>query len=186
METSLRELKSLTEELMTYARLDAPVAVHREQLDAYEVLEHVAATYPDSRLELPEDRDPPVRVDADERLLIRALCNLTANARRAASARIVLAVHRRGDAVHFSVDDDGEGVPEEDVNRIFEPFVRLDASRSRDRGGVGLGLSIVQRVAERHAGKVVVGRSYLGGACFTLVIPDGSSGPVDNSTDTRR
>ena len=69
------------------------------------------------------------------------------------------------------IDDDGPGVPVADRARIFDPLVRLDAARSRDTGGVGLGLALVRRIAEAHGGRVEVGDAPLGGARFTWSVP---------------
>jgi len=70
------------------------------------------------------------------------------------------------------VQDDGAGIPEEDWDKVFTAFARLDDSRTRKSGGYGLGLSIVRRILYWHGGQAFVGRSEeLGGACFTLVWP---------------
>lgn len=69
------------------------------------------------------------------------------------------------------VDDDGAGVPEADRQRIFERFVRLDEARARDDGGSGLGLAIVAQIARAHGGTVRVEDSPLGGARFTIELP---------------
>jgi len=66
------------------------------------------------------------------------------------------------------VEDDGPGIPKADYQRIFQTFVRLDSSRSRDTGGYGMGLAIVQRIVAWHGGEVIVSKSFLGGAQFTI------------------
>ena len=66
------------------------------------------------------------------------------------------------------VEDDGPGIPKSDYKRIFQAFVRLDSSRSRDTGGYGMGLAIVERIATWHGGDVIVSKSLLGGAEFTI------------------
>jgi two-component system sensor histidine kinase RstB len=70
------------------------------------------------------------------------------------------------------VHDDGEGVPKEHRNRVWEPFARLDDSRNRDSGGFGLGLAIVQRIIDWHGGAARVEDSAnLGGAMFVTTWP---------------
>ena len=72
----------------------------------------------------------------------------------------------------MDVEDDGSGIPEEEWNRVFTAFARLDDSRTRSSGGYGLGLSIVRRIAYWHGGRAMVGRSEaLGGAKFSLIWP---------------
>ena len=97
--------------------------------------------------------------------------NLLENAARHATARVEVTLAERDDLVTFTVDDDGPGIPAPDQDRIFERFVRLDESRSRDEGGSGLGLAIVAAVAAAHGATVAVGDSPLGGARFRVVFP---------------
>ena len=74
--------------------------------------------------------------------------------------------------IRIDVEDDGPGVPEEDWERVFTPFSRLDDSRTRASGGDGLGLSIVRRITYWHQGGAMVDRSQeLGGARFSLIFP---------------
>ena len=70
-----------------------------------------------------------------------------------------------------SVEDDGEGIPEKDWERVFSPFTRLDDSRTRSSGGYGLGLSIVQRIIYWHGGRAQVGKSVWDGAKMSLIWP---------------
>ncbi|NGO70955.1 sensor histidine kinase, partial [Streptomyces boncukensis] len=103
--------------------------------------------------------------------LARVLGNLLDNAQRHARSAVGVAVRRAGDQLVLEVGDDGEGVPEAERERIFERFVRLDAARTRDEGGAGLGLAIARDVAERHGGTLAVGTAPEGGALFALRLP---------------
>jgi signal transduction histidine kinase len=76
----------------------------------------------------------------------------------------------QGQAV-LRVEDDGEGVPMTERERIFERFVRLDDARSRDDGGAGLGLAIARDIAQQHGGTLVARESVRGGALFELRLP---------------
>lgn len=113
----------------------------------------------------------PGRVDGDERMLTRAVRNLTDNAARHAASRIAVAVSTRDDQVVLTVDDDGDGIPAADRDRVLERFVRLDGGRARDAGGSGLGLAIVAEVVRAHGGRLLVEESPLGGARFTARFP---------------
>jgi signal transduction histidine kinase len=123
----------------------------------------------------------PVRVTGDRQQLARVLRNLTDNAARHAAGRVELRVERVDDEAVIDVIDDGPGIPEADRDRIFERFVRLDASRHRAGGGAGLGLAIAREIARAHEGEL----SALGsarGAHLRLRLPSpvppagGSSG----------
>ncbi|MEU0224368.1 HAMP domain-containing sensor histidine kinase [Streptomyces sp. NPDC006284] len=101
----------------------------------------------------------------------RVLANLLDNAQRHARSAVEVSVRRDGDLAVLAVADDGEGVPAADRERIFERFVRLDAARSRDDGGAGLGLAIARDVAVRHGGTLTVHDAPAGGALFELRLP---------------
>jgi two-component system OmpR family sensor kinase len=73
--------------------------------------------------------------------------------------------------VTLTVDDDGAGIAEEDRETIFERFTRTDSSRSRDTGGVGLGLAVVRATAQRHGGDVRCEEAPIGGARFVVTLP---------------
>ncbi|MGD2016312.1 MAG: ATP-binding protein [Desulfobacterales bacterium] len=109
-----------------------------------------------------------LRVRFEPQFMEHAVANLLKNAARHATTRVDLILEQDGDDCVIHVDDDGPGVREQDRERIFEPFARLDSSRSRDSGGFGLGLAIVNRILTWHGGQVTVLDSPLGGARFTI------------------
>ncbi|NUV68437.1 MULTISPECIES: sensor histidine kinase [unclassified Streptomyces] len=103
--------------------------------------------------------------------LSRVIGNLLDNAQRHAESSVAVSVAADGRGVRVEVRDDGAGVPEDERERIFERFVRLDDARSRDDGGAGLGLAIARDVAARHGGTLTVHRADEGGAAFRLWLP---------------
>ncbi len=109
----------------------------------------------------------------DEEQLFTALRNLIANAINYSPdhTRITIGVNLVGTTVEISVADQGIGIPERDLERIFERFYRVDPARSRATGGTGLGLSIVKHVAANHGGEVRVWSSEGAGSTFTLRLP---------------
>jgi signal transduction histidine kinase len=178
MRKDIQELEELVSESLSYSRLD------RERPDL--VLEPVNlndwlnAILIDLEEELPTQRiicelSPDTvdeAVNLDSRLMGRAVKNLLRNAHRHAASRVLM----RGECVdgeaRIVVEDDGSGIPEQDRERIFEPFARLDSARDRESGGVGLGLAIVNQIARWHGGRVWVETSSLGGACFIIAWPE--------------
>ncbi|MFF7012001.1 ATP-binding protein [Streptomyces fimicarius] len=121
------------------------------------------------RVEVPEGG--AFEVNGSRGQLSRVIGNLLDNAQRHAEGSVAVSVAADGRGVRVEVRDDGAGVPEEERERIFERFVRLDDARSRDDGGAGLGLAIARDVASRHGGTLTVHRAAEGGAAFRLWLP---------------
>ncbi|MEM9693638.1 MAG: ATP-binding protein [Myxococcota bacterium] len=92
-----------------------------------------------------------------------------------AASQVRVTVSGEDDCVRLTVDDDGPGVPAAERARIFEPFVRLEASRSRSAGGHGLGLAIVARLVRASRGRYRVETSPAGGARFIVELPRSGS-----------
>jgi len=113
----------------------------------------------------------PVYGDPD--LLVTALRNLIDNAVRYSpeGTRVGVGVRERDGMAQISVTDQGPGIPEDEQDRIFERFYRVDTARSRQTGGTGLGLSIVKHVMSQHGGEVTVWSQAGRGSTFTLSIP---------------
>jgi signal transduction histidine kinase len=86
-------------------------------------------------------------------------------------SRILLAARPEAGGVALTVSDEGPGIPEPDLERIFERFYRVDKARSRESGGTGLGLSIVKHLVELLGGRVSAANRPEGGAVFTISLP---------------
>jgi signal transduction histidine kinase len=113
-----------------------------------------------------------LEVAGSERQLARILANLIDNARRHSATEVVVSIRGAGDdRAVLEVADDGDGVPADQRERIFERFVRLDDARSRDDGGTGLGLAIARDLARRHGGTLTMAGREDRGAVFTLELP---------------
>lgn len=100
----------------------------------------------------------------------RCIDNLIANANRYAD-NVWVRAGRRGDAIEVTVDDDGPGIPEEQREEAFRPFVRLDRSRNPETGGTGLGLSIARDIARVHGGELFLEDSPHGGLRARIRLP---------------
>ena len=112
-------------------------------------------------------------VDADRKQLVAAITNLVDNAVKysEAGSEVVVGSERRGAEIAIMVTDHGLGIPQADLQRVFERFYRVDKGHSRATGGTGLGLSIVRHVAQNHKGRVLVRSREGEGSTFTLIIP---------------
>jgi signal transduction histidine kinase len=103
--------------------------------------------------------------------LQRAIGNLLDNAVRHAASTVRVMVSRNLDTVSVAVEDDGEGIPAADRDRVFERFARVDAARTAGDGGAGLGLSIAREIVVRHGGTLIVDATYENGARFVITLP---------------
>lgn len=167
-------LGHLIDDLLNLARLDARERPHREPVDLGDLASAAVAatptTDPVARVELLTNG--PVPAMGDREALQSAVRNLLANALAVADT-VVVEVTQTEDGPTISVTDNGPGVPADQRERIFEPFVRLPRS---PRGGTGLGLAIVRRTIESHGGTITCDPSPSGGARFTLRLPAAPKG----------
>jgi signal transduction histidine kinase len=114
----------------------------------------------------------PQKIHADEQRLRQILFNLMSNAVKfTETGEVCVAVSATDDALLFAIADTGIGIPEDQHQRIFEPFTQVDASKSRRYGGTGLGLSICRTFADAMGGRVMVSSQSGVGSTFTLRLP---------------
>jgi len=175
----IQELDELIDEILTYARLEqgGPVFSLKEE-SVTDIVRQVVSEQRILRPELTIEADIDEEsehwrmADVEPRYIHRAIQNLVGNAGRYARSQVLVHCRIDEDNCRIDVEDDGQGVPEEDWEKVFTAFARLDDSRTRTSGGYGLGLSIVRRILYWHGGQAFLGRSdKLGGARFSLVWP---------------
>ena len=177
MDSDIQELDELIDEILTYARLEegGPI-LDFQKINVAEVAMQVIgeSRAPEHVTVLYEGTSPegfPFS-EVEPRYVHRAIQNLVGNAGRYAKSKVKVCCSVADDICRLDVEDDGPGIPEEDWDRVFSAFARLDDSRTRASGGYGLGLSIVRRIMYWHGGRALVGRSdELGGARFSLIWP---------------
>ena len=106
-------------------------------------------------------------------LIYRLVYNLVENAIKYnhSGGQVTVTAYRKEKHVYLSVEDTGNGIPEELRERVFEPFFRVDKSRSRDLGGVGLGLALVREIVRVHDGSIAVRSNPSGGTVFDVILP---------------
>ncbi len=117
---------------------------------------------------------PEILVEVDGEKLRTVLRNLLENAMKYSfpqSHPVEVSAARTDETVVVRVTDHGPGIPESDRERLFEPFFRIDRSRTKSTGGYGLGLSISKRIVEAHGGTIGVENNAGPGATFTLTLP---------------
>ena len=169
-------LEGLVNALLLLARLDDSEGLLPDQLvDLVDlddlVLEEVDRIRRTTQIHLDVSSVSGGQVRGNAILLGQVVHNLVDNAVRHAAASVCVSVHERGPFVEMVVEDDGVGIAEEDRERVFERFVRLDEARTRESGGAGLGLAIVRRILEVSGGWVELSVAPAGGARFCVRLP---------------
>ena len=172
-------LTNLVQDLMTLSRIqgDEPLPeLHPVSLDEVivEALDRCQIKAGARGIELSSGGRDGLKVRGDEELLTTAIRNLIDNAVAYSpeNTRVVVATRQCEDHhVEINVTDQGIGIPDGDLERIFERFYRVDPARSRQTGGTGLGLAIVKHVTTKHGGEVTVWSKEGSGSTFTIRLP---------------
>ena len=113
-----------------------------------------------------------IRMIGSDILIYRMVYNLVENAIKYnhLDGQVTVTAYQEENQVHLSVEDTGSGIPEELKERVFEPFFRVDKSRSRELGGVGLGLALVREIVRGHEGSITVRSNPSGGTVFEVIL----------------
>ncbi|MEO6698208.1 MAG: ATP-binding protein [Paraperlucidibaca sp.] len=180
LDEDVNQLNQLIDEILTYATLQqSRPQLNFEAIDMTALMTRIQretdALGKPAKLTVVVEED--LVIQSVERYAHRVIQNLVGNALRYAEHEVRATLRRDGKHVELWVEDDGPGIPEAQRERIFEPFTRLDDSRTRSTGGYGLGLSIVSRIVHWFEGSIYVDQSQqLGGARFVMRWPVSPSG----------
>jgi two-component system sensor histidine kinase SenX3 len=178
MQQESGRLTRLVQEIIDLSRLqyddpvESPVPVKVDEIVAI-AIDRSRVDAENRHIRLVSGGQPGLQVLGNESQLVVALGNLVENAVAYSEphTQVAVGVRTAGELVEISVTDQGVGIDESDLDRIFERFYRVDPARSRETGGTGLGLSIVKHVAASHGGDVALWSSRGAGSTFTLRLP---------------
>mgnify|MGYP001942850835 CR=1 FL=1 len=192
MQTEASRLTAVIQDLITLSRIQgaepisepAPVDLESVVEEAIDALGMLAEA---NGIELVGSGAEGLTVLGDEAMLGTALRNLIANAVAYSpkDTRVAISVGVSRSSVDVSVADQGIGIPQQDLERIFERFYRVDAARSRATGGTGLGLAIVKHIMTHHRGEVTVWSKEGSGSTFTLRLPRPESREFDSTRNDK-
>ncbi len=179
IETQSKKLNALIEDLLLLSRIESSnEPVKKEPVRVKDVMDKLTETFSpllgekkNSLKVAIEPKDLKIKIELSS--FERAISNLIDNAIKYSPVGSQVWVEASGNSkgVTISVKDDGIGIPESDLPRIFERFYRVDKGRTRELGGTGLGLSIVKHIIERHGGSVHVESILQKGSTFTITLP---------------
>ena len=171
----LGEMTSLLDGALAVARGGSPPQ-RNESVDLVALLRSLADM---PAVELTGSPPQRLNIGGDPIALRRLFDNLASNALRFGK-RCQLSLQPEDRQVQILVDDDGDGIPENERAAVFEPFYRLEPSRSRSTGGSGLGLTIAKQIVEAHGGSISIETSPSGGARFRVILPIHAALPAKN------
>jgi two-component system phosphate regulon sensor histidine kinase PhoR len=178
IERNAVHLEALVTDLLTLARLESELPILKEQVDIRAMIEEQlagrTAVLQSRRISVTLDC-PSIQLLADRSRLSTALSNLIDNAihYNKTGGEIRISGRKNDGTFELVIADTGEGIPSEDLPRIFERFYRVDKARSRESGGTGLGLSIVKHAIESQSGTIAVASRLGAGSTFTVRLQAG-------------
>jgi signal transduction histidine kinase len=166
---TLEEMQRMAEATLAFVREEASVEPTR-MVDLAALTESVVADFADLGRDVRFEESGRVDHACRPAGLKRALRNLVENAvRYGDKARVSLA--QDADELRIVIEDNGPGIPEDQIERMFQPFVRLDESRSVEGGGIGLGLAIARSIVRNHGGDIALANRAGGGLSATVSLP---------------
>lgn len=171
LSSDIDEMETMISATMAFVQ-DATRRRERTKLEIASLVETVMDEAAETGADAAVERADRVVIDGDPVALKRLVTNLVDNALKFGS-RARGRVYREGDMAVVEVDDNGPGVPDDQIERAFEPFHRLESSRSRDTGGIGLGLAVVRAIARGHGGDVLLHNRKGGGLTARVTLPLG-------------
>ena len=165
----IAEMDAMVAETLRFAR-DEAASESRRRTDLTVLLASVIDDAVDMGAPVSMAPAQPIVYECQPAALKRALANLLDNAVKYGK-RARAAIQSTLDTVEITIDDDGPGIPEDELSRVFEPFYRVEGSRSRDTGGIGLGLAIASSVVQRHGGQLRFSNRAEGGLRARIILP---------------
>jgi signal transduction histidine kinase len=179
IEQETERLDQLVGQILTLTRLRSSALEDDVDIDLRSVVQEVVA---DARFEHPgleityKPRDIPA-IHGNSTELASAIENVLRNAllHSGEGAEVEIVLEAIGDEVVVTIADNGPGVPEDDLKRLFEPFYRVDPSRDHNKSGYGLGLAIAASIVERHGGEVEARNRSGGGLAVSFRLPAGGT-----------
>ncbi|RKE65776.1 ATP-binding protein [Pseudorhodoplanes sinuspersici] len=169
MLATIKGMDTMVGATLNFAREEAAVEPRRST-DISALVQSLVDDMADAGLDVVLAPAGPMLITCQPAALKRALTNLIDNAVKYGK-RAHLSLHAMANSVEIIIDDDGPGIPEDEIERVTQPFYRVEGSRSRDTGGAGLGLAIAQSIVQVHGGSLTLSNRPKGGLRATLVLP---------------
>lgn len=170
IEPDLVQMERLLSDMMAYARAEQPVAQH-ELIELRSFIAGLAKKAPQSIDVIQDNASDPFTIAGSRLAIARMAENLLENARAYGNGWIGLCITRDAGGLTIAVEDDGPGIPESQLGRVFEPFFRGEGSRNKKTGGTGLGLGIARAIAHTHGAQIRLSNRAAGGLRAEVAFP---------------
>ena len=169
MLATIAEMDAMVAATLAFARDEARTEPRR-RTDLTALLASTVDDMADTGLPVAMKPAEPLVCECQPAALKRALTNLLDNAVKYGK-RAGAAIHSTPHAIEITIDDDGPGIPEAELARVFQPFYRVEGSRSRETGGIGLGLAIALSIVQGHGGQLTLSNRREGGLRAAVTLP---------------
>jgi signal transduction histidine kinase len=169
MLATIAEMDAMVTTTLAFAR-DEATAETRRPTDITALVQSIVDDMADTGLPVRMESADPIVYDCRPTALKRALRNLIDNAVKYGKKASV-AIKPTAKSIEITIDDEGPGIPEQELSRVFEPFYRVEKSRSPETGGVGMGLAIALSAMQAHGGELILSNRSAGGLRASIVLP---------------
>ncbi|MEL6487177.1 MAG: ATP-binding protein [Pseudomonadota bacterium] len=171
IDRDLTQMERLITDMLAYARAENPV-IEPELIELRAFVAELAKAAPIPITIIQDDEGDAFVIAGNSLAIGRLFENLLENARRYGRGSIWLTISHTPQGLAITIEDDGPGIPPDDLDHVFEPFYRGEGSRNRSTGGTGLGLGIARAIAHSHGAQISLANRDEGGLCVCVSFPE--------------
>lgn len=168
IQEDIKEMENIINDYLDFAKGDGNYQTTKANLNS--VIRELIAKYSHSKTQITFTRSKKIDINIKLSSFKRALQNLLDNSVKFATI-VKISLKQENEQVIIEINDNGPGISEHDLGKVFQPFYRVEGSRNNATGGIGLGLSITQDIILRHGGNIELGKSLMGGLKVRISLP---------------
>lgn len=169
MQATLTDMENMISSTLSFAKEDA-AQEDVERVDLGALLESICDDYQDTGKDVTVENRHEIIASCRPLSLRRAISNIIENSLRHGS-KVGISIKQTPSHIRITLTDDGPGLPQQELEKVFTPFYRPDTAREQGRGGIGLGLSVVRSIIDKHGGKIELSNIASGGLRASIELP---------------